>query len=505
MTTRNRKRIREAVSREGALKESLTAGLHNLKEVGRVLSAANEEKLRAAQEAINTVLAALADDTLATEAKESYRKLAEAYSSSASDAGTGAWLIGSLLDLMSEEADEPDELPILQAAFAMLMTWLQIEVAEIGTPEDQEQSAEDLAARSSWWGWEAARDRLKAGGVIEIEEVRAPESVQPIVPLREGKRLVSDRVQLHEAAVREDGTTSLKLIQPGWGSTGYYSPSVLESGAKVFPAGTKMYWDHPTLSESFERPERSLRDYAAKLTTDAVWNANGVEGPGLYAEAEVFSPFREVLNEIAPSIGVSIIAYGLAENGTAEGKSGQIITQLVAADSVDFVTTPGAGGQVLSILEAARQRLEIPAPKEASMEVEKDPKFIEMAAAKAAAETETARLREVGIVREAKDVAALKLAESKLPEITRVRLAAALATNPPAKEGVLDKALFETRIAEAITAEVEYLANLNESGQIRGMGNAAPKDEDLTIALEAGFRARGMSESAAKIAAAGRS
>lgn len=504
MTTRNRKRIREAVSRESTLKESLTAGLHNLKEVGRVLSAANEEKLRAAQESITAVLAALADDTLATEAKESARKLAEAYSSSASDAGTGAWLIGSLLDLMSEEADEPDELPILQAAFAMLMTWLQIEVAEIGTPEDQEDSAADLAARSSWWGWEAARDRLKAGGVIDIVEVTAPAAPKPIVPLREGQRLVMDAIPLHEAAVREDGSTRIKLIQPGWGSTGYYAPSVLESGAKVFPAGTKMYWDHPTLSEEFERPERSLRDLAGELTTDAVWNPNGVEGAGLYAEAKVYSPFREVLNEIAPSIGVSIVAYGLAENGTAEGKSGQIITQLVAADSVDYVTTPGAGGQVLSLFEAARQRLDIPAPKEASMELEKEPKFIEAVQKATDATQRAARAEEALVLREAKDVVAAKLAESTLPEITRKRLTESLAGNPPAKDGALDKATFETRIAEAIKGEIEYLATLNQTGQIRGMGGSSSTDEDLTPALEAGFQRLGMTESAAKLAAAGR-
>lgn len=158
-----------------------------------------------------------------------------------------------------------------------------------------------------------------------------------------------------EAAIRNDGTIAVKLISPGHGSSGYYSPEVLEAAAtdRIYPAGTQMYWDHPTVSEGMERPERSLRDLAAVLETDALWQENGADGPGLYAQAKVFPGFRELLAEMAPHIGVSIRAAAEVEQGTVEGRRTRIIRRIVEGPSVDFVTKPGRGGKILAVLEAA--------------------------------------------------------------------------------------------------------------------------------------------------------
>jgi hypothetical protein len=53
-------------------------------------------------------------------------------------------------------------------------------------------------------------------------------------------------VKLVEAAT-EEGEITIKVIAPGWGSSGYYAKEVLKrDGAKAFPAGTKMFWNHPT-------------------------------------------------------------------------------------------------------------------------------------------------------------------------------------------------------------------------------------------------------------------
>jgi len=148
------------------------------------------------------------------------------------------------------------------------------------------------------------------------------------------------------------GRFLIGLINPGWGSSGHYSAGVLQEAAKdkVFPAGTHMYLDHPTESETWERPERSVRDLAAVLTTDAAW-----DGEQLVAEAMVFGPHREVLAQMAESIGVSIRAAAeVTEGGEAEGRRGRIIDRLVQAESVDFVTKAGRGGRVLQVLESAR-------------------------------------------------------------------------------------------------------------------------------------------------------
>ncbi len=548
MTTKYRKRlIREGVIRESStpteavvhagevvISSELRAAPARLAEAGRVLSAANEEKLRAAQENIAAVLSALEADAaeadeaadpeakcatcegegkiregsmdcpdcggsgLAKDVKKEARRarlgrLAEAYSSSACDAADGAYILSLLLDLMGEESDEPDELPILQMAFTALSSWLAIEVAEIGTPEDVAASGD--GGGMDMFGWEATRKRLAAsGGPIKPRE--------GLARLRESKPLRTDLVAISEAALGEDGSGSIKIIAPGWGSSGYYAPEVLErDGPTIFAAGTKMFWDHPTLTEEWERPERSLRDLAGETTTAAVWDANGSAGPGLYAKTRVFENFAPVVNELAPSIGVSIRAYGKASIGEAEGKTGQIIEELVDVESIDFVTFPGAGGQVLQLFEAARQRLphgsSTPIKEAGHMEVEKDPKFIEERAGRLRAE-------EALVLIEAEKVVTSRLAEAQIPDVTRTRLAASLAVNPPAKEGKLDTPALETRIGEAVLAEKEYLAKLTGAGQIRGMGAGGTGDEDLTPQLTEAFKRLGYSPDRAAIAATGR-
>jgi hypothetical protein len=77
-----------------------------------------------------------------------------------------------------------------------------------------------------------------------------PEQPQTPAVVQESGEMTSMFVPLLEQAVRRDGTIPLKLIQPGWGSSGYYSAEVLErDGPKVFPLGTQMFWNHATQSE----------------------------------------------------------------------------------------------------------------------------------------------------------------------------------------------------------------------------------------------------------------
>ena len=146
----------------------------------------------------------------------------------------------------------------------------------------------------------------------------------------------------------------IKLIDAGWGSSGYYSPQVLKEAAKngVFPAGTHMYLDHPSMTEAVDRPERSVKDLAAVTTSPATFTDGA-----LYAEAQVFAPFQETLADKRDAIGVSIRAAGTAEPGEADGRTGPIITSLAEGISVDFVTHAGRGGQIVELLESARTQL----------------------------------------------------------------------------------------------------------------------------------------------------
>lgn len=151
-------------------------------------------------------------------------------------------------------------------------------------------------------------------------------------------------------------TQLVTVITPGWGSSGYYSEEALRQAVDdgVWPEGTKMYIDHPTLAEASDRPERSLQTLAAAFVEDAFWNA---QENAVQAKARVFPRWREDLAEMVDSIGVSVYSLAESEPGEAEGRAGMIVKRLIPDphNTVDYVTVPGRGGRISAVLEAARE------------------------------------------------------------------------------------------------------------------------------------------------------
>jgi len=162
----------------------------------------------------------------------------------------------------------------------------------------------------------------------------------------------NDLQKLVESTTDSSGFMRIRIISPGWGSSGYYSPEVLKAAAPLYKQGTHCYWNHPSRTEERDRPERNLHDLAGVLAEDAQWS-NSPE-PGLYARAQVFAPYRAAIKEMAPHIGISHRASGSTRKGSAEGRTGPIIEKITDVVSVDFVTVAGRGG---AILESARQEV----------------------------------------------------------------------------------------------------------------------------------------------------
>lgn len=161
---------------------------------------------------------------------------------------------------------------------------------------------------------------------------------------------------LHEAVTvaprKTKGRWRVRLIEADvMGSSGYYSAEVLRrDGPKAFPAGTHVYFDHATESESFERPERSVKDLAGALIEDAQYE-DGPDGKGLFARVQFFPDFIPKIEAMAEVMDVemSIRAAGTVE----ENESGRIVTSIVHGMSVDVVTRAGAGGRLIRMTEAA--------------------------------------------------------------------------------------------------------------------------------------------------------
>jgi hypothetical protein len=231
-----------------------------------------------------------------------------------------------------------------------------------------------------------------------------------------------------------------KVIESGWGSSGYYGASMLaEFGPKVFKAGTKVFMNHPSASEASDRPERDVHQLAGKLVSDAVFRESG-----LYAEIEFYSHYAPIIEEMAEDVGLSIHALGNAVEGEAEGRQGPIIESLVEDPftSVDVVTVAGAGGKFVALLESYKRLGEA-----AELVAETDTEGNGMSISKEEFEAAIADLKETFVE-----------ALSPLRESVSVLVEAATPAETEATEEVV-----EEEVADALDP-VEVAEKFNESG-----------------------------------------
>ena len=281
----------------------------------------------------------------------------------------------------------------------------------------------------------------------------------------------------------------VKVIESGWGSSGYYGSDVLAKfGPTTFTAGTKVYMNHPTSREDSERPERDVHQLAGKLVSDAVFQENA-----LFADIEFYSHYAPIIREMAGDVGLSIRALGEARIGEAEGKSGPIIESLVADPftSVDVVTVAGAGGKFITLLESYTQKDSLTIPVEESelegdgMTITKEDLDAAIADIKAtfaealspviesvstlvesAQTTETADAVEAEATDEVVEAepeidaveVAEKFVESGLPKVALARVAESLKSEANTKsvdELIADEKAYADSLREAVVASVE--------------------------------------------------
>lgn len=178
--------------------------------------------------------------------------------------------------------------------------------------------------------------------------------------------LVESLAPTTEITVAKGKRWRARIIEANrWGSSAYYPADVLErDGARVFTSGLPMYANHATDSESYDRPERSINDLVGKLTSDAIY-----ESDGLYADVEFYDSFVDRISELSEDVGLSVKATGLTEEAEMDGRYGPVLVGLLAADSVDVVTKAGAGGKLTSILESDRTPAGRPIEQEGTQQV----------------------------------------------------------------------------------------------------------------------------------------
>lgn len=310
--------------------------------------------------------------------------------------------------------------------------------------------------------------------VDAVEVVPAQRESTATLKLTESACEWAEAVQLTEA---KRSNYEVKLIAPGKGSTAFYTESALKtSGPKVFRAGTHMHWNHPTQSEELERPERDLDTLAAVLTSDAVYKESGSKGPGLYAQAKVFSDYAQQVEEKGAHIGLSIMASGLAECDKAgkpimrEGVP--VLKEFTVAQSTDFVTRAGAGGMVLTDLTESAQSGSQSQQQEGATVTDAELKTLQESVREAKADN--LKLRQRMALSEASGEVRKILSGLTISEAIKDRVAGRILAGsiPLTEAGDLDQAKLKERVEAEAKDECAYVEKLSGGRFVTGMGGA---------------------------------
>lgn len=385
----------------------------------------------------------------------------------------------------------------------------------------QEAAAAKKSCPDCVGGKRGAKDcpKCKGTGKLPPPDTDADEAARPAaggsLKLIESTPWAEELV-LIESEGRE---VEIKLIAPGKGSSAFYPSEVLQrDGPGVFKKNTQIFINHATKAEEAARPEGDWHKLAGALSTDAYWKESAKHGPGLFAMAKFAADIAPAVIDKAPYSGMSIRANGDAvmESGRPKLQEGvPILARLSGAESVDVVTRAGAGGMILT--EAAR-----PAQEVEMTEVEIKA-LVESAVKAAVAEVRApVSLLEARALKGDAMIEALGLLESTgLPQASRQRVCESVSANLPIKDGAIEMEKFKTLVMAEARREGAYIAQLTGAGRVQGLGpvtiiEADQKSEKKRLKearkeaerlAEDGaeiFKAFGLTEAAAKLAANGR-
>lgn len=138
------------------------------------------------------------------------------------------------------------------------------------------------------------------------------------------------------------------LIRPGWSANGrYYSRDVLAKAAALYE-GSRAFADHPTADQLRRGEGRSVTHLTGRFHSVRVGDGGELRAiRKVYdnpAGNAVWPAIVDAVETKSSIIGLSINAVGKASAGTHEGRSGVIVEEITAVNSVDDVIAPAAGG-----------------------------------------------------------------------------------------------------------------------------------------------------------------
>lgn len=290
-------------------------------------------------------------------------------------------------------------------------------------------------------------------------------------------------LEAKKPAAEDDGAGRyrIRIIAPGRGSTGMYTAPNLAESAPLFTPGTHMFFDHQTMTEDWERPERSVRDLAGVFESGAEIMPDG----SLEADIKVYPSVNGIIRERWADIGVSINGWSVEEIGP-DG----VVPVLAGIQSVDFVTRAGAKGAVLEVLESdGRWRVKNPSnPTNPDVQEEQavKPEDICKAVSEALTAAMPAAIKEAAAMLAAdqeKKVAEAK--KSEAPDVDPYEAAAKVAEADDlpkeARARVMEAVKRGAGVDDAIEAERAYIKAIAPAPVVREDGAAKAGGDDVQV------------------------
>ena len=160
-----------------------------------------------------------------------------------------------------------------------------------------------------------------------------------------------EAVQVAPVSKSVNGRVYIKIIEPGQGATGFYTPEVLTQAgeAGVFDNAPIM-WNHPGKDLRSEQGPDATKLAGFIEPGSAQYLDKGPRGPALYGNATILKKNREeVASWVDTPFGLSIHASGELER---PGDITSKVTRIDKVHSVDLVVKPGAGGAIVEVLES---------------------------------------------------------------------------------------------------------------------------------------------------------
>ncbi len=246
---------------------------------------------------------------------------------------------------------------------------------------------------------------------------------------------ISEAATLIEAKGQKGSSWRVLLIKAGTsGNRRHYPEAMLKEAAPLFE-GVKAYADHPSKSEQRDRPERSSRDVVGWYQNVA-WEESL---KGLTADFHIVESADWLMKSLKSAwdkgksdlLGFSINALGTVGKKLHDDGS-TLIEAIEKVVSTDVVTTPGAGGRVLGVLESERNAADGP-------EGEMDPEEIKR------------------LIQEALTASTAGLMEAMRTEVTTAVAAAVPAPPDPKPEPMPDPMPDPEPVKEAASPDVKAL------------------------------------------------